>query len=149
LCFLPPHYPPGDYYFVAHFSVTTNAGASLGPFTSPVVPTYLQAFTAPALQTVEDTLHFDSFAGLAPPPQPLTIYSRCGQAIAWTATTDAAWLTVTPTAGSTDGDSGSLLSVAIDPAGLAPGTHTAHVIITAPGTIGSPLTVDVTLILVE
>ena len=51
------------------------------------------------------------------------------------------WLTISPTTGSAPGN----LAMTVNTAGLAAGTYTATITVTAPGATNSPLTVPVTL----
>jgi len=59
----------------------------------------------------------------------------------YTATSDAAWLTVTPTTGTAPQD----LIVSVNTSGLSAGTLTGHITISAAGALQSPQTVTVTL----
>src|SRR4029077_20324139 len=54
---------------------------------------------------------------------------------------DATWLSASPTSGSTNGT----VTVAVNPANLAPGTFSGHLIVTASGISNSPQSVPVTL----
>ncbi len=66
-----------------------------------------------------------------------------GGAPSWFAATDASWLTVSPTAGTTPGS--VVASLNQDVASLAAGTYNANITVTAPGAAGSPATIPVTL----
>jgi uncharacterized protein (TIGR03437 family) len=90
------------------------------------------------------TLSFTQAAGgTAPAAQTITVSGTPG-AIAFTvgtATKDgAAWLSATPTSGTTNAG----VQVSVSAGTLAPGTYTGTVTITANGATGSPLTVAVT-----
>jgi hypothetical protein len=61
--------------------------------------------------------------------------------INWSASDDAAWLSVTPGSGSAPTE----LVIGANPTGMAPGVYTAHVTVTAGGASGSPHTITVTL----
>jgi hypothetical protein len=60
---------------------------------------------------------------------------------AWSATKDSSWITINPVGGA----GGGTVDVGIDPTGLASGTYTGHVMITAACASGSPVPVDVAL----
>ena len=64
------------------------------------------------------------------------------------ATSTGNWLSVTPTTATTGnaGAANTNLTLAINPTGLAAGTHTGTVTITSPGATNSPQTVTVTLV---
>jgi hypothetical protein len=59
----------------------------------------------------------------------------------WTASEDKSWLSLSATAGTGE----STLGVTISSAGLSGGTYTAEIVISAPGALGSPQRVTVTL----
>jgi hypothetical protein len=71
----------------------------------------------------------------------LAISNGGGGSFTWFATDDQPWITLSAMAGT----GAETITVTVDPAGVAPGTHTGHVTITAPGAMGSPVTVPVTL----
>jgi hypothetical protein len=85
-----------------------------------------------------------------PSPQTLTVFSS-GPTLNFTAqasvTGGTTWLGVTPANGSA-GTSGTTLSVSINPLGLAVGTYTGQVTISAPAAATSPLVAPVTLTVV-
>ena len=85
-----------------------------------------------------------------PSPQTLTVFSS-GPTLNFTAqasvTGGTTWLGVTPANGSA-GTSGTTLSVSINALGLAAGTYTGQVTISAPAAATSPLVVPVTLTVV-
>lgn len=101
--------------------------------------------TAPAVLSVTPSaLSFTADANGGNPPGQGIQVSLTGAipGSAWTATTDAAWLTVNPVeAGAGD----TAATVAVNTAGLAAGTYTGAIIVQAAGAIGSPATVSVSL----
>ncbi len=70
-----------------------------------------------------------NLGGPAPPPQTVNILNGGSGALSWTATANAAWLQVSPAAGTAP----SLLSISAIPASLALGTSTGLVTVAAPG----------------
>ena len=121
--------------------IVASAGAGNGPqivSVSLVVtnPAASQLTAAPASLTFNYTL-----GSSVPAAQNLAIGST-GAALAYTVSTSVSgWLAVTPSGGTT---SGSVI-VSINPAGLAAGTYTGSVIVTATGAGNSPLIVPVGL----
>jgi hypothetical protein len=90
-----------------------------------------------------------SFAGSAggptPPSQGLELRERCSRSVAWTATDDAAWLTVSPPSGTTP----SSVVASVDTTGLSAGVYTATLTLTSSEVANSPVTVPVVLRIVD
>ncbi len=59
----------------------------------------------------------------------------------WTASSDAAWLSVTPGSGSAPTE----LVISADPSGKITGVYTGHITVTGSGASGSPHVITVTL----
>ncbi len=119
---------------------SSGAASATGPFSA-----YASADAPPVLAVSPASLAFSATqGGAAPPAQTLALANTGSGAIPFTATDDAAWLSVAPGSGLVP----QSLQVSADPAGLAPGTYTGHVTITGTSpnvATGSPRTVDVTL----
>gem|GEM_PF-2863255 len=116
-------FPPADLQFVEIGTVSVPLPPSLGVSNASLSFTGIQ--NAPN-----------------PPGQTLNIANTEGAAsLSWTAVTDQPWLSVSPGQGS----SPSTATVAVSVTGLAPGTYTGNVTITAPGATGSPRTIPVSL----
>jgi hypothetical protein len=81
----------------------------------------------------------------APPSQMLAVMNAGSGSFSYTASTDATWLSASPTSGSTTGS----VTVAVNPAGLTSGTYSAHVIVTASGISNSPQSIAVTLMVLS
>ncbi len=79
--------------------------------------------------------------GGQPAAKTLTVANDGGGALGFTASDDAAWLSVAPGSGSAP----QTLTVTASTAGLAAGTYTANVTVAAPGVAGAPATIPVTL----
>ncbi|HEX7901340.1 MAG TPA: BACON domain-containing carbohydrate-binding protein, partial [Planctomycetota bacterium] len=88
-------------------------------------------------------------AGPAPTDRTLVFYNTGGVPLNWTAADDAAWLSVSPAAGSLAPGSQAAPSVLVDPAGLAPGRYTATITLADPAASNSPKTAAVTLLVAE
>jgi len=83
--------------------------------------------------------------GESPPPQSLQVWNKGGHSLEWSAATDAGWLAVRPTAGSSSGEKDTV-EVSVDITGLPAGTYTGNIILSAaPLSAGSPATIPVFL----
>ena len=95
----------------------------------------------PALSVSSTSLSFSATAGGSnPSAQNVSIVNAGAGTLTWSATSNASWLTVSPSSGTGAG------SVAVQPnlSGLSVGTYTGSVTISASGASGSPATVAVT-----
>ena len=118
----------------------TAAGAANSPQTVAVTLT-VTAATAPSLHLSPATLSYSyQVGGTVPAAQNVAVTSS-GAALSYTVASSQTWLVPTPASGTTPGT----LSVAVNPTGLAAGTHTGTVTVTATGAANSPQTVTVTL----
>ena len=116
----------------------TSAGASNSPKTVGVT---LNISAAPALNSSPSTLTFTYQVGGSNPAAQMISLSSTGSNVNYTTGSSATWLSVTPASGTTPGN----LSVSVNPSGLAAGTYTGNVTVTAAGASNSPKTVGVTL----
>ena len=95
----------------------------------------------PALAVSPSTVAFSAtVGGSAPAAQNVSVTNTGSGTLNWTAADDAAWLTVTPS-----GTAPSNLTLTPSISGLAAGTYTATVTVTAAGATGSPKSIAVTL----
>jgi hypothetical protein len=96
----------------------------------------------PSIAVTPASMSFTANLGqAAPPSQTLAVMNPGPGSFSYTTSTDATWLSASPTSGSTNGS----VTVAVNPAGLATGTYNAHVTVTASGISNSPQSVPVTL----
>jgi Concanavalin A-like lectin/glucanases superfamily/Viral BACON domain len=96
----------------------------------------------PVLAVSRTTMSFTATQGGAnPSAQSFDVTNTGGGTINWSATESAAWLSLSPTSGTAP----STVTATPSIAGLAPGTYTTQISVTAPGVSGSPKTIDVTL----
>ena len=117
----------------------TSAGAAASP---REVTVSLVVDPAPALAVAPASLAFTGTAGGADPAaKTLSATNTGGGSLSLTAADDASWLTVTPASGSAP----QTLTVSASLTGLAAGTYTGNVTVTAAGAQGSPKSVPVTL----
>jgi hypothetical protein len=100
---------------------------------------------APVLNLSAQTLSFSAAeGGASPASQTLSVSNTGGGTLNWTAVAapaTPAWLSVSPASGLNNGT----LTVSADPTGLAAGTYTNAITVTAPGASNTPQTVNVTL----
>lgn len=96
----------------------------------------------PAVGASPTSLAISAVAGGGnPAARTLGITNTGGGTLNFTISDDAPWLSVTPTSGTAPQN----LSVSVDTTGLAAGTYNGTISITAPGAVGSPTSVPVTL----
>lgn len=86
------------------------------------------------------SLAFSSEPGSHPPTQTLSITNPGGGTLSWTVSANQAWLSLSPTSGT----NGGTVSVTVDAAGLAVGTHNATITVNA-NVAASPVSIPVTL----
>ncbi len=126
------------------YSGTVIVGA-IGATNSPqVIPVYLTvtAATLPTLSASPTAIAFTYQVGGAAPAAQLLSLGSSSSVLRYTVTASgAAWLAVTPATGFTPGGVG----VSVNVTGLAVGTYTGSVTVTAPGASNVPLTIPVTL----
>jgi nitrous oxidase accessory protein NosD len=83
--------------------------------------------------------------GRDPDPQVITIRNAGSSTMNWTAAADSFWLRLSADRGSLAGGLSTEVRVSVSLTGLAAGTYTGRVTVTAPGAQGSPVTVTVSL----
>lgn len=110
---------------------------------SQVIPVTLNVtLPPPTLSLGSSTMSFTAVSGQAvPTPQTLTISNLGAGTISWTAASDASWLTLSTSSGSTPASA----SVGINTTGLALGTYVGHITVTASGVANSPQVLTVNL----
>src|SRR5262249_1524221 len=100
--------------------------------------------TPPALSVTPTSLSFSGTAGgSSPAAKTLAVSNTGGGSMNWTAADNASWLSVSPASGTNSGT----ITVTPSISGLAAGTYTTDVTVTAAGANGSPKTIPVTLTL--
>jgi Concanavalin A-like lectin/glucanases superfamily/Viral BACON domain len=122
--------------------------ATGGTFTDGPVSGYVVGTTgpppSPALTVTPTSLSYSGTAGgSSPAAKTLSITNTGGGSLSYTATDDAAWLTLSGASGSAPGT----VTASVDTAGLSAGTYTATITVDAGSASGSPKTVPVTLTL--
>ncbi|MFB3814850.1 MAG: beta strand repeat-containing protein [Terriglobales bacterium] len=117
-----------------------STGAANSPRTVPVTLT-VTAAALPNLSVTPASLSFSYQIGNAAPAAQNVSVSSSGAALNYTITKSAAWLSASPTSGSTPGT----VAVSVNPGGLAAGTYTGTVTVASTGAANTPRTVGVTL----
>ena len=95
----------------------------------------------PTIGLSRAALSFGAAGSATTKAQTIAIRNAGDGEMTWTASSPQAWISVSPSSGA----GASQLSVSVNPAGLAKGTHAGTVNITAPGADNSPRSVAVTL----
>lgn len=85
----------------------------------------------------------------SPPNQTLTITNIGGLVLNWNASTSPGWLSVSPRNGSLTSGASTPITVSVNTSGLPEGSHSGEILIEAPGAIGTPQTVPVTVVVIR
>jgi len=126
-------------------SVTVRSSSANVSVTAPVNLT-ISGSTAGVLLLSQTSLLFKAVqGGGAEPPQTFGVLNTGGGTLDWTVTTAASWISVTPTSGRSDYASTQipLVTVSVDPAGLAAGFYVGLVRVTSNNANNSPQAVKV------
>jgi hypothetical protein len=144
----------------ASVAVEVNtAGLSAGTYTASITFSAPGATNTPATVAVTLTVGAPPGVGLSattfvftgqaggasPADQTLTISNTGGGTLNWSATDDAAWLTLSATSGTAP----STVTLSVSHAGLAAGIYTGTITVTGTGASNSPATIGVTLTVTE
>lgn len=117
------------------------SGATNTPRTMPVTLTITAAAT-PTISRSPSALTFTATQGSANPTnQTVTITNSGTGTLSWTASDNAAWLTLSPASGTGSG----ALTASINTSGLAAGSYSGTITIAASGATNTPQTVTVSL----
>ncbi len=138
--------PPGTYTS----SITITASAS-GVLDSPITVPVVMTITGASMTADKTSLTFNqTVGGTVPATQNVTLSATGGNVAYTTGVTYQSgqaigWLNATQSGTITSGSTG-VVQVSVNGSNLAAGTYNGSVIITSPGTTGSPITVNVTLV---
>jgi hypothetical protein len=125
------------YYKLA----AVNTKGEIGPIETIAIDVP-QFVPTPILSVSRERLNFGYITGKdAPPTQSFNITNTGTGVLNWTAADDAEWLSCDPSAGVGD----AVVTVTIDPTGLAVGPYSAAITITDPLAIDSPQAITVNL----
>jgi Leucine-rich repeat (LRR) protein len=101
-----------------------------------------QNHCGPEIALNKTTLNFGaSISGNVTGPQTISVSNTASGTLNWSASGNAAWLSVTPSSGTGN----AILSASIDPAGLIIGNYTGAIAITDPNASNSPQTITISL----
>ena len=129
----------GDYNGAITIAAT---GATNTPQTVPVTLTVQALPPAPTIFYSPASLTFSGMQGGGnPATQALNITNSGGGTLTWTASSDTAWLTPSPTGGTAP----VTVTVTADTTGLSAGAYNGTITITAPDATNTPQIVPVTL----
>jgi hypothetical protein len=155
--------PPSGSSTGEHDAVTVSvniSGKTAGSYNATITITATGATNTP--QTVPVTLN------ISPPPEPtigrsptsftfsgtegganpssktLEVWNAGGSTLSWSVSEVAAWLSLSPTSGSSTGEHDAV-TVSVDITGMTAGSYPATITITATGATNTPQTVPVTL----
>ena len=112
----------------------------------PMTGTELFPGTSPELMRDPATIDVECEQnGTDPADATFTVWNRyAASAMAYSISVDQAWLSVAPSSGSSSGEYDTMI-VSFDNTGLSDGEYTATITISAPGAIGTPKTIAVTM----
>ncbi|MCX6578957.1 MAG: M20/M25/M40 family metallo-hydrolase [Candidatus Aminicenantes bacterium] len=138
----------GSYTWTVPNAVSTQCKIKIsGAADSDPSDTSNEAFTieaglSPAIGLNRTLLYFGGLeTGIHTGAQEVWIHNSGGGTLNWQTGDNAAWLTCAPASGTNNG----IITVSIDPGGLAAGTYTGIISITGTNASNSPQTVSVTL----
>jgi Malectin domain/Viral BACON domain len=124
-------------------TVTVSASGATGSPATIGVTLTVGAAATPSLSVASKTLSFAGTAGSAnPSAQSVAITNSGSGTLNWTASTATSWLAVSPASGTGAGS----LSIQPNLSGLAAGTYSGSVTVSAAGATGSPVAIGVTLV---
>src|ERR1017187_850943 len=117
----------------------TAAGAANRP--KAVSVTLTVTAPPPSISLSTGQAHFAYATGGAPPaPQSISISNSGGGTLAWSASSNASWLSATPS-----GTAPSTLTISVTPTSLPPGPYQGAITVSAAGAANSPQTISVSL----
>jgi hypothetical protein len=124
----------GGKLYTGSWTSLASGGGTVGAFSLPV--------TTPVLSVSPQVLSFNAVAGgNNPAPASFNIANSGAGTLTFTTSSDSAWLTASPSSGTAP----QSVQVSASITGLASGTYTGHITVTATGATGSPSVLTVTL----
>ena len=124
-------------------TITVSADQASG---SPqTIPVSLTKNPGPRIGLSTSTLSFRTSVGTNPAARQLTVSNIGGGLLSWSATVDAAWLSVEPGAGSLGASLSQSVTAGVNADGLKPGTYVASITFSDLGASNSPQVVSVNL----
>ena len=129
--------------YSAYITITeTSQSGSIKKSILPVTMSIAGAATTPTIQLSLSSLAFSGIAGgTDPAPKSFSISNTGGGTLAWTASNTASWLLLSPASGT---NSGTVI-VNIATSGLAAGSYSTTVTLSAPGATAKAIPVSLTM----
>jgi hypothetical protein len=125
-------------------ATVTVTASGVSAKTLPVTLTMTTTTTGATIGFNPTSLTFTgTVGGTNPAAKPINISNTGGGTLSWTASDNAAWLTLSPVSGTNSGT----VTANVNLTGLATGTHNAIITITASGSTNSPRQIPVSLTL--
>jgi Viral BACON domain len=111
----------------------------------PIALTVTGSTLSPSIRLSPTALSFSGMAGSTnPAAQLLTVSNPTGGTLSWSLSDNAAWLSLSTASGTTTTETDSI-SASVNLAGLAAGTYTAAITVTASGAANTPQIIPVSL----
>jgi len=127
--------------YTAILGVTDNEGATR--FDNKVIN--VAPLNLPAIARSPSSFSFTTTeTGANPSSQPLSIWNSGGGTLSWSVSDDATWLSLSPTSGSSTGETDGVM-VSVDTSGMSAGSYKSNITILASGAINTPQAVPVAL----
>jgi hypothetical protein len=128
-----------------HTATITITGTSALNSPQTTTVTLNLATPAPSISRTPNTMTFSATVGGANPAnQTLAISNSGGGTLNWSVSDNQPWLSLSPTSGSSTGETDNV-TVSVSIAGLAAGSYTGTITISAPDATNTPQTTAVTL----
>ena len=129
---------PGTYTWTLRITVDDETYQRTGTIT-------ILSSNPPQIAVNRSQLNFGSISGTTTNPQNFLLRNNGAGNLDWYIADNASWLDLTPYAGLNSG----VITVSVDPTGLASGIYTGKIQITDPYASNSPQTIDVTLTVID
>jgi hypothetical protein len=126
----------------------TASGATNTPQTVPVTLIVNPTSTLPTIGYTPTSLSFTAYPSVNPTAQTIGILNSGTGTLNWTVTDNAAWLTLSPTSGSSTGETDTV-TASVSVTGLTAGNYNATITIAATGAANTPQTVPVSLLILS
>lgn len=126
----------GRYVWI--WTQTNSTPAPIQPGAAEVAVLEYVRVQSPWIGVTETSFYFENVEGQPyPHDQTLKVWNMGGGTLYWTAASNASWLTVSPTSGTSNWEIWPI-TVRVNPAGLARGTHNAAITITGKDANNNP-----------
>jgi hypothetical protein len=141
---------PSSFTVNGTYSALLTVTDGSDPADSDTVTIEVTVTDSPVAHVSPDSVSLSAIQGSTTKQTQAVTLTNIGKAdLAWTTSSDAAWLTVSPVDdGGTPLTSASLgvtLTVSADPTGLVPDLYTGHIIVSGPGATSAVITVSFTI----